>query len=48
MTNKDKRLLRHIMKNERETSDADAADECNCTIATARKYRRTFAPDQPQ
>lgn len=48
MTNKDKSLLRHIMRNERETSDADAADECNCTVATARKYRRWFAEKEGQ
>lgn len=43
MTNKDKSLLRQIMKTERETSDRDAADECNCSVATAQKYRRVFA-----
>jgi hypothetical protein len=47
MTDKEKALLRHIMKNEPETSNADAADECGCTVATARKYRKWFTKDQP-
>ena len=43
MTNRDKALLRQIMKTDPKTSDIDAADECNCTPATARKYRKVFA-----
>lgn len=43
MTNRDKALLRHIMRNEPKTPDWEAADECNCTVATARKYRKALA-----
>jgi len=44
MTNKEKALLKHIMKHEPKTSNTDAADECGCTVATARRHRRWFAP----
>jgi hypothetical protein len=44
MTNADKSRLRTIMaKHAGEYSDADAADECNCAVSTARKYRKWFA-----
>ena len=44
MTKQDKADLRWIMRNEAHRyTDAEAADACDCSIATARKYRRTFA-----
>jgi DNA-binding CsgD family transcriptional regulator len=46
VTKKEKSLLRYIMKNEPETSNAEAADECGCSIATVRKYRQSFAPKE--
>jgi hypothetical protein len=47
MTNAEKARLRRIMKNfPNSWSDADAADECGCTVATARKYRRIFAKSE--
>lgn len=44
MTSQDKSRLRSIMrKHAAQWSDADAAEECNCTLGTARKYRRALA-----
>ena len=44
MTNQEKARLRTIMRHHADKyDDADAADECNCTLATARKYRKVFA-----
>ena len=46
MTDRDKLRLRAIMrKHADQWSDEDAAEECNCTVATARKYRRWFASE---
>lgn len=47
MTNNDKARLRNIMRRHAEFyTDADAADECNCSVATARAYRRAIASTQ--
>lgn len=44
MTNADKARLRTIMRRHAaDYTDADAADECNCTVGTARKYRKALA-----
>ena len=49
MTDHDKARLRKIMsKYAHNWSDADAAEECNCTVATARKYRQALAPSHRQ
>lgn len=46
MTNEDKADLRHIMrKRPNAYSDEEAARICGCSVSTARKYRRLFAPD---
>jgi hypothetical protein len=44
MTNDDKADLRAIMKHKpHRYTDKEAADVCDCSVATARKYRRAFA-----
>ena len=43
MTKKDKSLLRWLICNEPGNSNIDMADECNCTVATVRKYRKALS-----
>lgn len=47
MTNDQKAYLRRLAKNRRDLTPEDMADLVGCTVATARKYVRVFAPPIP-